>query len=94
MKTWTKRDVVMTIAEKTGLTQKDVKKVIEAFISMIVTLFRQGNRLEIRNFGVFYPFYIKPRQYRIPRTGEDEAIEGRKTLRFRTSRKLFIRKDK
>lgn len=91
MKTWTKRDVVMAIAEKTGLTQRDVKKVIEAFLSMIVSLFLQDKRLEIRNFGVFYPFYIKPRQYKIPRTGEDEAIEGRKTLRFKTSRKLFIR---
>lgn len=92
MKTVRKRDVAIRISKKTGITQKNAKKVIDAFISEIINLFREGKRIELRNFGSFFPFYIKPRKYRIPRTEKDKSKEGRFTLKFKASKKLKDKK--
>lgn len=60
----TKRDMVVRIAEETGLIQQDVHTVIQKTLDMIVEALAKGENVELRNFGVFQ---IKTRKKRIGR---------------------------
>lgn len=60
----TKRDMVIRIAEETGLIQQDVHTVIQKALDMIVESLAQGKNVELRNFGVFQ---LQERKQRIGR---------------------------
>ncbi len=60
----TKRDMVVRIAEETGLIQQDVHTVIQKSLDMIVESLAEGKNVELRNFGVFQ---LKERKQRIGR---------------------------
>lgn len=60
----TKRDMVVRIAEDTGLIQQDVHAVIQKALDMIVESLEKGDNVELRNFGVFQ---LKERKQRIGR---------------------------
>ena len=72
----TKRDLVESISEKTGLTQVDTKIVIESFLESVARALENGHHIEIRGFG---RFKIKKKNARIarnPRTGEQIQVEA------------------
>ncbi len=60
----TKRDMVVRIAEETGLIQQDVHTVVQKALDMIVESLANGKNVELRNFGVFQ---LKERKQRIGR---------------------------
>lgn len=60
----TKRDMVVRIAEETGLIQQDVHTVIQKALDMVVESLAEGKNVELRNFGVFQ---LKERKQRIGR---------------------------
>lgn len=60
----TKRDMVVRIANETGLTQEQVYEVIQKSLDMIVESLARGKNVELRNFGVFQ---VKERKQRIGR---------------------------
>lgn len=90
LKTVTKKDIAIIIAHKIGMAQSDVKTVIDSFLEEIKAQFRRNTRVEIRGFGSFIPYFRKACKYRDPTTGEKKIMESRRTLRFKTSRNLFI----
>ena len=49
----TKRELVSEVATKVGLTQNEVSSIVQALLDSIVEALSEGERLEIRNFGVF-----------------------------------------
>ena len=57
----TKREIVIKIAEQTGLTQLVVSEVVQKTFDTIVEALKSNDRIELRNFGVFY---VKRRQAR------------------------------
>ncbi len=60
----TKRDMVVQIAEETGLIQQDVHAVIQKSLDLIVDSLAEGKNVELRNFGVFQ---VRERKQRIGR---------------------------
>jgi len=66
MATTTKRELVVQIANETGLTQLEVKEVIQRTLDRIVDALAQGNTIELRNFGIFKPVKRKARVGRNP----------------------------
>ena len=51
----TKKEIVKTISDETGLNQQQIKQIVQkTFDSIIATLVEEG-RIELRNFGVFQP---------------------------------------
>ncbi|MBN1269108.1 MAG: integration host factor subunit beta [Kiritimatiellae bacterium] len=60
----TKRDLVVRIADETGLIQQDVFAVIQKTLDYIVESLAKGETVEFRNFGVFE---VKQRKARIGR---------------------------
>lgn len=84
----TKADIVELISEKTGLTAKDVRTVVEQFLEEVKQCLAEGNHLEIREFGTFKVRNHKARKARNPKTNEEVLVPSRKKAMFKVSREL------
>ena len=86
--TMTKRELVIRVANKLGMTQSDVAKVIEGTFETISQSLAEGKRWELRDFGVFE---VKTRASRIgrnPRTGDQVPVPERRVVTFRPGKKM------
>lgn len=79
----TKRDIVLRISEQTGIKQLDVKKVVQKTFDSIVDALINGQKVELRNFGVFKLKERRSRTGRNPRTGEVVPVPPRKVVVFK-----------
>ncbi len=79
----TKKDIVLKIAEDTGLKQIDVKKAVQKTLDYIVEALKDGKTVELRNFGVFKVKARRPRIGRNPKTGAAVPIPERKVVSFK-----------
>lgn len=50
----TKANIVAKISKSTGISKIDTKAVIDGAIQSIIEAVAEGNRVELRGFGVFY----------------------------------------
>ena len=80
----TKKDIVMKIAEESGLKQIDVKLVVQKTLDHITNAVAAGTTVELRNFGVFKVKTRKPRIGRNPKTGVTVSIPERKVVTFKS----------
>ena len=82
--TMTKRDLVIRIAEETGLIQQDVFAVLQKSLDYITAALAKGDYVEFRNFGVFE---VRQRKARIGRNPNKPAnvvtIPARKVVKFK-----------
>ena len=82
--TMTKRDLVVRIANETGLVQQDVFNVVQKALDHITDALAQGDHVEFRNFGVFE---IRTRKQRIGRNPSNPTqvvtIPERKVVKFK-----------
>jgi len=87
--TLTKRDLVIRIAEKTGLTQTQVFDVIQDTLENIVKALADGGKVELRNFGVFEVKIRKARVGRNPNKPEtDVPIPARAMVKFKAGKDM------
>ena len=50
---------------------------------------KKGERVEFRDWGIFYTNIQKERISRNPKTGEKEQTPKKKTIHFKMSKKMF-----
>lgn len=81
-----KRDMVMHIAAELGLKQTQVHAVIEKLFDEIVKALSEGQKLELRNFGVFQTKIRRARIGRNPKTNQTVDIPERKKVVFKPGR--------
>jgi DNA-binding protein HU-beta/integration host factor subunit alpha len=80
----TKRDLVVSVARKTGLGQIEVAKVLELFLEGIIESLARGETVEFRNFGVFKLQTRKSRIGRNPNRPEHTVvIPERRVVKFK-----------
>ena len=79
----TKKDIVLKINEKTGIKQVVVKRVVYEAFNVIFDALQSGNRIEIRNFGVFKVKKRKRRIGRNPKTGDVVPVPERSIVVFK-----------
>jgi nucleoid DNA-binding protein len=80
----TKRDLVVRIADETGLIQQDVAVVLQKTLDYITETLENGETVEFRNFGVFEINTRKARVGRNPNKPEDVVtIPERKVVKFK-----------
>jgi nucleoid DNA-binding protein len=80
----TKRDLVVRIANETGLIQQDVSAVLQKTLDYIIDALEEGENVEFRNFGVFEINVRKSRIGRNPNRPEDVVtIPERKVVKFK-----------
>lgn len=86
--TMTKRELVIRVANKLGMTQNDVARIIEGTFDAVSRSLASGSRWELRDFGVFE---VKTRASRIgrnPRTGDQVPVPERRVVTFRPGKKM------
>ena len=80
----TKRDIVVSISNQTGLVQHQVFDVVQRTLDQITDSLARNVAVELRNFGVFQPRLTKPRVGRNPnQPGSSFVIPARATVKFK-----------
>lgn len=79
----TKKEIVKTISDETGLNQQQIKQIVQkTFDSIVQTLVEEG-RIELRNFGVFQVRPRAARKARNPRTGRQVEVPEKFVVSFK-----------
>ena len=87
--TLTKRDLVMRISEETGLIQTQVFDVVQKTLNYITEALAKGDKVELRNFGVFDVKIRKARVGRNPNKPEkDVPIPTRAIVKFKSGKEM------
>ena len=84
----TKKDIILKISEETGFKQVDVKEVVQRTFDTIVDSLSAGDKVELRNFGIFKVKTRKGRMGRNPRTGDGVSIPDKKVVSFKAGMKM------
>ena len=83
-----KHDIVMEVVNRTGLSKTKAEMAVETVFETMKRAMEQGERIELRGFGVFN---IRPRKTGIgrnPRTGTAVAVTEKFIPFFKTGKQL------
>lgn len=84
----TKAELVVKVAEATGLEKKNAEKAVNAMFDSITEALKNGDKVQIMGFGAFE---VKERAAHIgrhPTTGEAMEIPASKTPSFKAGKTL------
>ena len=85
----TKSELIARIAElNPHLYQSDAEKIVSTVFDEISAALANGNRVELRGFGVFSVRSRNDRAGRNPRTGEQVSVEAKNVPFFKAGKKL------
>ncbi len=87
--TLTKRELVVRISQETGLIQQQVLDVVQKTLDYIAEALSKGDKVELRNFGVFEVKVRKARIGRNPNAPEtDVPIPQRSVVKFKAGKEM------
>src|SRR5512135_621656 len=87
--TLTKRDLVTRISAENGLVQQQVFDVVQKTLDYIAEALAKGDKVELRNFGVFEVKVRKARVGRNPNSPErDVPIPQRAVVKFKPGKEM------
>ena len=85
----TKRDLVIHISEATGLVQQQVLDILQKTLDIVSETLAKGEKVELRNFGIFEIRVRKARTGRNPNhPGTDVPIPERAVVRFKAGKEM------
>jgi len=91
----TKRDIVVSISNQTGMVQHQVFDVVQKTLDKITDSLASNIPVELRNFGVFLPRLTRPRIGRNPnQPGSSFVIPPRATVKFKAGKIMRQRVEK
>lgn len=79
----TKKDIVNKMAAETDIKQVDIKKVVQMTFDIIIDSLAKGEKIELRNFGVFKTKARKGRMGRNPKTGQQVPVAAKRVAVFK-----------
>src|SRR5438270_9599977 len=83
-----KLDIINEVVNKTGITKTKAEMAVETVFETMKRALSEGERIELRGFGIFN---VRPRKTGIgrnPRTGAEVAIPPGKAVRFKPGKEL------
>lgn len=83
-----KTDLVNNIADKSGLTKKDVEAVLNGFLGEITEALANGEKVQLIGFGTFETRRRSGRTGRNPQTGSTIEIPESNVPAFKAGNKL------
>ncbi len=83
-----KSELVSALASSTSLTQKDVTKVLDAFVSIVGETLKKGDDITLVGFGSFKVSHRQARTGRNPKTGAPLKIAASKVPQFKAGKAL------
>jgi len=81
--TLTKNDIVRTLAEKYELEIASTRRVVQGTLDIVLEALLKGDKVELRNFGVFEVIERKGRIARNPKSKQEVFIPERKVVKFK-----------
>ena len=87
----TKTELVRNVADATGLSQRDVRSILEAIASpkgVVSSTLKKGGKVIISGFGTFCTRERKARKARNPQTGGSVKVPKRRYPAFKPAKKL------
>jgi len=89
--TLTKRGLVLRICEETGQVQQQVFDVVQRTFDHIIKALANGEKVELRNFGIFEVRVRKARTGRNPSApGIEVPIPERSVVKFKAGREMRL----
>lgn len=83
-----KTDLISEVALRTGMTKKDIEKVVNAFFSTIEGTLKTGDKVQLIGFGTFEVRDRQARKGRNPQTGEEISIPAARVPAFKAGKAL------
>ena len=81
--TLTKNDIVRTLSEKYEVELASTRRIVQGTLDMMLEALLQGDKVELRNFGVFEVIDRKGRIARNPKSRQEVFIPERKVVKFK-----------
>lgn len=82
----TKKELIIKLAERSELTQKDTEIFLNTFIDTIIREVKTGERVVITGFGTFERIESKERESIHPLTKETIVVPAKRSPKFRASK--------
>ncbi len=85
-----KQDIIQQVIERTGLPRNKAEAAVDAIVERLKRAMAEGERIELRGFGVFN---VRPRKTGIgrnPRTGTEVTISPGRAVRFKPGKELHL----
>jgi DNA-binding protein HU-beta len=83
-----KTDLIGNIAEKSGMSKKDVESVLNGFFGEVTSALSQGEKVQLIGFGTFETRKRNGRTGRNPQTGQAITIAESVVPAFKAGNKL------
>ena len=83
-----KSELIAAVAEKSGLSKKDVNAVLDATIQTMEEALKEGKKISFIGFGSFEVVTRAPRTARVPGTNKEIKIPETKSVKFKVGKKL------
>jgi integration host factor subunit beta len=83
-----KIDVIMALAEKKNLTEKQATDIVNLMFKGFTNELKNGGRIEIRGFGSFSIREYKAYKGRNPKTGKTVDVKPKRLPFFKVGREL------
>ena len=83
-----KSDLITETAFKTGMTRKDIERVLNTAFELMTQELAKGENVKLSGFGIFSVKERAEHYGRNPRTGEQMTIPAVKAVQFRAGKAL------
>jgi DNA-binding protein HU-beta len=81
-------ELAKSVSKKTGVSQKQAKEVIKAFVDEVIAQVNNGEKVNLVGFGIFERRVQKARKARNPRTKAIIHVPEKKKFAFKPSGKI------
>jgi nucleoid DNA-binding protein len=86
-----KQQLIVATSQKNGITQREIRQVIEPMFECILEALQKGERVSIQRFGYFYIKQRNERKSRNPFTGESIIAPAKKVVKFKIAPKIDLK---
>jgi len=83
-----KKEIIYKLTSVIGFSSKNIKKITDDIIDIIVSNLIYQKKINLKNLGSFYIIFKNKREGRNPKTKEKFIITSRNTVQFKVSDSL------
>ena len=80
-----KREIITKVTSTIGFSSKNVQKITEDIIEIIISNLVYNRKINLKNLGTFNVVFKNEREGRNPKTKEKFIITSRNTIKFKVS---------
>lgn len=83
-----KTELIAAVADNAELSKKDAEKALKAFVDVVTSELKKGEKVQVVGFGTFEVSERSAREGRNPQTGETMKIAACKAPKFKAGKAL------